>query len=118
MSHKVKRLVYIATNVKVYHGLLSIMNEYGQVSGYWRVKTGSQEELRGSMMKRAERYRAFGFEMPAAVYTDRAPNDRKFLEDIWSSLNHRARTSNEHEHQVTRSQSSVEQASRDRQSVV
>ena len=47
-SHKVTKLIYVNTDEKVYHGLYTIMNEYGQVTGWWFIRTGKMEELESS----------------------------------------------------------------------
>ena len=33
-SHKVTKLVYVNTDEKVYHGLYTLMNEFGEVTGW------------------------------------------------------------------------------------
>src|SRR3546814_17484537 len=50
-SHKVTNLVYVCSSTKVFHGLVTIMNEYSQVVGFWFVKTGALEELEIAMQR-------------------------------------------------------------------
>ena len=33
-SHKVTKLMYVNTDEKVYHGLYTLMNEFGEVTGW------------------------------------------------------------------------------------
>ena len=39
-SHKVTKLVYVNTDEKVYLGLYTLMNEFGEIIGWWFIRTG------------------------------------------------------------------------------
>lgn len=81
-SHKVTKLVYVAATTQVYHGLFTVMNEYGQVVAFWFVKTGTMEEIRPAMRALRRRYVTMGWPLPVAIYSDRALQDNTFLQDV------------------------------------
>lgn len=85
-SHKVTKLIYVNTDEKVYHGLYTIMNEYGQVTGWWYIRTGKMEELESSIRRLKKRYEINNFKRPEIVYSDRPEMDRSMWEKIWPSL--------------------------------
>ena len=86
-SHKVTKLVYVNTDEKVYHGLYTLMNEFGEVTGWWFIRTGKMEELEESIRKMRKRYEMHNFARPLIVYSDRPEMDRSILwEKIWPSL--------------------------------
>lgn len=86
MSHKITKLIFVNGNVKAFYGLLTVMNEHGQVVGWWLAKTGAHNELREAMQSLDQRYRLHGFVLPALFYTDKAIADKHFLTDVFPSL--------------------------------
>lgn len=86
-SHKVTKLVYVNTDEKVYHGLYTLMNEFGEVTGWWFIRTGKMEELENSIKRIKKRYEMNKFQRPEIVYSDRPEMDRSLWERIWPSLN-------------------------------
>lgn len=50
-SHKLTKLVYVNVDEKVYHGLYTLMNEYGQVMGWWFIRTGNKTLLFLTMLR-------------------------------------------------------------------
>ena len=85
-SHKVTKLVYVNTDEKVYHGLYTLMNEYGEVIGWWFIRTGKMEELEDSIGRLKKRYELHNFKRPQIIYSDRPEMDRSIWEKIWPSL--------------------------------
>ena len=85
-SHKVTKLVYVNTDEKVYHGLYTLMNEFGEVIGWWFIRTGKMEELEESIRKLKKRYEMHNFARPLIVYSDRPDVDRSIWEKIWPSV--------------------------------
>lgn len=85
-SHKVTKLVYVNTDEKVYHGLYTLMNEFGEVMGWWFIRTGRMEELEVSIRKLKKRYEMHNFDRPLIVYSDRPEMDRSLWEKIWPSI--------------------------------
>lgn len=85
-SHKVTKLVYVNTDEKVYHGLYTLMNEFGEVIGWWFIRTGKMEELEHSIRKLKKRYEMHKFKRPVIVYSDRPEMDRSLWEKIWPSI--------------------------------
>ena len=85
-SHKVTKLVYVNTDEKVYHGLYTLMKEFGEVIGWWFIRTGKMEELEESIRKLKKRYEMHNFARPLIVYSDRPDVDRSIWEKIWPSV--------------------------------
>lgn len=44
-SHKLTKLIYVKVSEKVYHGLYTLMNEYGQIVAWIFIRTGKMEEF-------------------------------------------------------------------------
>ena len=86
MSHKITKLIFVNGNVKAFYGLLTVMNEHGQVVGWWLAKTGAHNELREAMQSLDQRYRLHSFVLPALFYTDKTIADKHFLTDVFPSL--------------------------------
>jgi hypothetical protein len=85
-SHKVTKLVYVNVDEKVYHGLYTLMNEYGEVIGWWFIRTGRMDELEECILKLRQRYEMNHFTRPIVVYSDRPEMDRSIWEKLWPSL--------------------------------
>ena len=85
-SHKVTKLVYVNTDEKVYRGLYTLMNEFGEVIGWWFIRTGRMEELEDSIRKLRNRFEMHNFDRPLIVYSDRPEMDRSLWEKIWPSI--------------------------------
>ena len=85
-SHKVTKLVYVNVDEKVYHGLYTLMNEFGEVMGWWFIRTGKMEELENSIRMLRKRYEMNNFERPQIIYSDRPEMDRSLWEKIWPSI--------------------------------
>lgn len=85
-SHKVTKLVYVNTDEKVYHGLYTLMNEFGEIIGWWFIRTGKMEELEEMIRKLRKRYLMHNFTRPQIVYSDRPEMDRSIWERIWPSI--------------------------------
>jgi hypothetical protein len=62
------------------------MNEFGEVIGWWFIRTGKMEELEDSIKGLKKRYEMNGFTPPVIVYSDRPEMTRSLWERIWSSL--------------------------------
>jgi transposase len=92
-SHKVTKLIYVNTDEKVYHGLYTLMNEFGEVIGWWFIRTGKMEELEDSIRKLKRRYEIHNFDRPEVIYSDRPEMDRSTWERIWPSLRPEAEAS-------------------------
>ena len=85
-SHKVTKLVYVNTDEKVYHGLYTLINEFGEIIGWWFIRTGKMEELEDSIRKMKKRYEMHNFTRPHIVYSDRPDMNRSIWEKIWPSV--------------------------------
>jgi hypothetical protein len=85
-SHKVTKLVYVNVDEKVYHGLYTLMNEYGEVIGWWFIRTGRMDELEECILNLRKRYEMNHFTRPIVVYSDRPEMDRSIWEKLWPSL--------------------------------
>ena len=85
-SHKVTKLVYVNVDEKVYHGLYTLMNEFGEVIGWWFIRTGRMNELEDCILKLKQRYEMNHFTRPIVVYSDRPEMDRSIWEKLWPSL--------------------------------
>lgn len=85
-SHKVTKLVYVNVDEKVYHGLYTLMNEFGEVTGWWFIRTGKMDEIEESIRRIKKRYEMHNFDRPTVVYSDRPEMDRSVWEKIWPSV--------------------------------
>lgn len=85
-SHKVTKLVYVNVDEKVYHGLYTLMNEYGEVIGWWFIRTGRMDELEDCILKMRQRFEMNHFNRLIVVYSDRPEMDRSIWEKLWPSL--------------------------------
>jgi hypothetical protein len=61
------------------------MTEFGEVTGWWFIRTGRMEELEYSIRRIKKRYEMSKFQRPEIVYSDRPEMDRSLWERIWPS---------------------------------
>ena len=85
-SHKVTKLVYVNVDEKVFHGLYTLMNEFGEVTGWWFIRTGKMDEIEASIKRIKKRYDMHNFDRPIIIYSDRPEMDRSIWERIWPSI--------------------------------
>lgn len=78
--------MYVDVDEKVYHGLYTLMNKFGEVTGWWFIRTGKTIELEQCIMKIKKRYEMHNFDRPLIVYSDRPEMDRSVWERIWPSI--------------------------------
>ena len=77
-SHKIAKLCYVG-GTRAFEGVFTLMNQYGQVAGFWFVYATHMELLRDALEGVARRFKEQGFEGPLLYYTDRCCAERGFL---------------------------------------
>lgn len=82
--------VPFAGHQRMFEAMYSIMNEHGQVIGYWMTSTKSLTEIKVELQTVCERYvKLKGNDSPAgpdAFFTDSCCNDREILSQVFPSL--------------------------------
>ncbi|KAI3653227.1 hypothetical protein MP228_002652 [Amoeboaphelidium protococcarum] len=78
--------VPVSKSQQIFEGLYSLVNEYGQVAGFWLVPNKSLKELTGEFEVLKQRYAAKDEEGPQAFFTDLCCTERAFLSDMFESL--------------------------------
>ena len=76
-SFKVAKLIALG-GARIYTAMYTMMNEYGQVPGFWFTYGTSMTELDTNMQKLALRYELHGFKGPHFVTTDRCCQERDY----------------------------------------
>lgn len=77
-SHKVAKVVLIQGN-RVFHGVYTLMNEFGQILGFWFTSGTNLEEVEEALRGVARRYKQHGHDGPEAFTTDRCCQEREFF---------------------------------------
>ena len=77
-SHKIAKLVHVGGE-RAFEGLYSLMNEYGQIIGWWFVHSTNLSEVREKLKSVAKRFKAHGFTGPLLFFTDRCCTERSFF---------------------------------------
>ena len=81
-DHSFKLTNYIMSNgSKTFTALCTMMNEYGQVAGFWFTTGTGMQELKECIQKLKVKYENFGFEGPYLFTTDRCCQERKYWND-------------------------------------
>ena len=73
-----------ANHSRIFEALYSVMNEIGQVVGYWMTHGSSIEEVKPELRSIANRYE--DGRGPEVFYTDRCCQERQSLTDCMPSL--------------------------------
>jgi len=82
-DHSFKLVKCVTLNgTKAYTAMYCIMNEFGQVVGWWFTTGTGMKEIQAQVKKVKERYFQLGFDGPETVSTDRCCNERSF----WTRL--------------------------------
>lgn len=78
-SFKLAKCV-LSNRSKPFTAMYTLMNEFGQVVGWWFTTGTGMNELNECLMKLKHRYELLGFEGPLSFTTDRCCQDRTSLE--------------------------------------
>ena len=79
-DHSFKLTKCVAANgTKAFTAMYTLMNETGQVVGWWFTTGTGMKELEDSLKKIKDRYKCLGFEGPFSFTTDRCCQERSFL---------------------------------------
>ncbi|KAF7722500.1 hypothetical protein EC973_003092 [Apophysomyces ossiformis] len=85
-SHKVLKHIGKLGGFKIFDGLLTMNNEYGEIRIQQFVPTTSLEHIEGSMINLAHNLQNLGHTLPKLIFTDKAQSDRRFFENCFPSL--------------------------------
>ncbi|KAI3634588.1 hypothetical protein MIR68_007499 [Amoeboaphelidium protococcarum] len=78
--------VPISKSQQIFEGLYSLVNEFGQVIGYWLVAGKSLKDLKAEFSDLRARYEMKGEAGPSAFYTDLCCTERETLQQYLPSL--------------------------------
>jgi hypothetical protein len=71
---------------RIFQAMYSLMNEYGQILGYWMVNCKSLNEIKKELEMVKRRYTRLGRTGPDLFYTDLCCSERSFWENLFESL--------------------------------